>query len=104
MPSTDCRLYSFHRYQLLFSQLGLLLPGQIISSYANKGAFLRPSQMFAKGSLIYVLEIYFGDYYDGALHYYSIIVSIVIMSLCHYVIVIWGPHFIVKFCPERVAE
>ena len=26
----------------------------------------------AKMSHIYVLEIYFVDYYDGALHYYSI--------------------------------
>ena len=63
----------------------------------------------AKMSHIYVLEIYFVDYYDGALHYYFItalssLCHYVSMSLCHYVRVIWGPHFIVKFCPERVAE
>ena len=33
----------------------------------------------AKMSHIYVLEIYFVDYYDGALHYYSIKV---LSSLC----------------------
>ena len=39
----------------------------------------------AKMSHIYVLEIYFVDNYDGALHYYSITA---LSSLCHYVIVI----------------
>jgi len=55
----------------------------------------------AKDSHNYVLEIYFVDYYDGALHYYIITV---LQYYRHYVRVIWGPHFIVKFCPERVAE
>ena len=36
----------------------------------------------AKMSHIYVLEIYFVDYYDGALHYYIITA---LSSLCHYV-------------------
>ena len=36
----------------------------------------------AKGSLIYVLEIYFVDYYDGALHYY--IIDKLLKLNCHF--------------------
>ena len=53
----------------------------------------------AKMSHIYVLEIYFVDNYDGALHYYSITA---LSSLCHYVIMLC--HYVIMSCHSHLGS